>query len=266
MATNLMTATTVPTDTRVPPAPGFIRINDIYKSYGSVSVLNGISIDVAQGEVLVLCGPSGCGKSTLLRCINGLETINSGTIAVDGRNVEDATPETLQRIRLSTGFVFQNFNLFPHMTALGNITIAPMKILGLSKKEATEEGRKLLEQVGMQEKADVYPFQLSGGQRQRVAIARALAMKPSLMLFDEPTSALDPEMREEVLHVIRKVHQEHDMTMIVVTHEIGFAKSVASRAMLLDAGRIVEEAPARAFFENPSQERTRRFLRAIIND
>ncbi|MGO4666920.1 amino acid ABC transporter ATP-binding protein [Bosea sp. 2RAB26] len=260
MATDLMTGATAAS------AQAFIRIRDVHKSYGAVSVLNGISLDVAQGEVLVLCGPSGCGKSTLLRCINGLETINRGDISVDGRNVETANPDTLQRIRLSTGFVFQNFNLFPHMTALENITIAPMKILGTPPRMATEQGRKLLEQVGMAEKANVYPFQLSGGQRQRVAIARALAMNPTLMLFDEPTSALDPEMREEVLQVIRKVHQEHNMTMVVVTHEIGFAKSVASRAMLLDAGQIVEEAPARAFFENPAEERTRRFLRAIIND
>ncbi|CAM5772291.1 amino acid ABC transporter ATP-binding protein [Bosea minatitlanensis] len=250
----------------MPAAPDFIRIQDVHKSYGAVKVLNGISLDVAEGEVLVLCGPSGCGKSTLLRCINGLETINSGAITVGGRNVGTATPGELQSIRLSTGFVFQNFNLFPHMTALQNIAIAPMKILGHSTREARDEGRRLLERVGMADKADSYPFQLSGGQRQRVAIARALAMKPTVMLFDEPTSALDPEMREEVLQVIRQVHHDHGMTMVVVTHEIGFAKSVASRAMLLDAGEIVEEAPARAFFANPAQKRTRRFLRAIVND
>lgn len=254
------------TDTTVGASDAFIRIQNVQKSYGAVSVLNGISLDVAKGEVLVLCGPSGCGKSTLLRCINGLETIQGGDISVGGLSLGSASSETLQQIRLRTGFVFQNFNLFPHMTALDNITIAPRKILGVSPKEATEQGKALLEQVGMSEKADVYPFQLSGGQRQRVAIARALAMRPSLMLFDEPTSALDPEMREEVLHVIRKVHHDHNMTMVVVTHEIGFAKSVASRAMLLDAGQIVEEAPARTFFENPSEERTRRFLRAIINE
>ncbi|QEL23745.1 amino acid ABC transporter ATP-binding protein [Bosea sp. F3-2] len=250
----------------MPAARDFIHIQDVHKSYGEVKVLNGISLDVAEGEVLVLCGPSGCGKSTLLRCINGLETINAGAITVGGRNVTTATSEELQSIRLSTGFVFQNFNLFPHMTALQNITIAPMKILRQSAREASDEGRRLLERVGMADKADSYPFQLSGGQRQRVAIARALAMKPTLMLFDEPTSALDPEMREEVLQVIRKVHHDHGMTMVVVTHEIGFAKSVASRAMLLDAGEIVEEAPARSFFANPSQERTRRFLQAIVND
>lgn len=229
----------------MPTAPDFIRIQDVHKSYGSVKVLNGISLDVAEGEVLVLCGPSGCGKSTLLRCINGLETTNAGTITVGGRNVGTATPAELQSIRLSTGFVFQNFNLFPHMTALQNIAIAPMKILGQSSRDANDEGRRLLERVGMADKAESYPFQLSGGQRQRVAIARALAMRPTLMLFDEPTSALDPEMREEVLQVIRQVHHDHGMSMVVVTHEIGFAKSVASRAMLLDAGEIVEEAPAR---------------------
>lgn len=244
----------------------FIRIEGVHKSYGAISVLNGISLEVEKGEVLVLCGPSGCGKSTLLRCINGLEKISSGNIIVDGRNVNQATAEQLQKVRLSTGFVFQNFNLFPHMSALDNITLAPIKILGIPKKQAIDEGRQLLEQVDMQAKADVYPFQLSGGQRQRIAIARALAMKPSLMLFDEPTSALDPEMREEVLHVIRKVHDEHDMTMVVVTHEIGFAKSVASRAILLDAGHIVEQASAREFFTNPQEERTRKFLRAIINE
>ncbi|CAH1689271.1 L-glutamine ABC transporter ATP binding subunit [Hyphomicrobiales bacterium] len=247
-------------------APDFIRIHNVHKSYGAVKVLNGISLEVAAGEVLVLCGPSGCGKSTLLRCINGLETINAGTITVGGRNVATATAEELQAIRLTTGFVFQNFNLFPHMTALQNIAIAPMKILGQSARDAKDEGRRLLERVGMADKADSYPFQLSGGQRQRVAIARALAMKPTLMLFDEPTSSLDPEMREEVLQVIRQVHHDHGMTMVVVTHEIGFAKSVASRAMLLDAGEIVEEAPVRSFFANPTQERTRRFLRAIVNE
>jgi len=262
MATDLKVVAT----TAALAAEGFIRIRDVHKSYGEVKVLNGLSLDVAEGEVLVLCGPSGCGKSTLLRCINGLETINSGEISVGGRNVATATAAELQQIRLSTGFVFQNFNLFPHMSALQNITIAPMKILGQSVREANDEGRRLLERVGMADKADSYPFQLSGGQRQRVAIARALAMKPTLMLFDEPTSALDPEMREEVLQVIRQVHHDHGMTMVVVTHEIGFAKSVASRAMLLDAGEIVEEAPARTFFTHPTQERTRRFLRAIVND
>ncbi len=244
----------------------FVRVEGVTKTYGAAPVLNGISLDVARGEVLVLCGPSGCGKSTLLRCINGLETIEGGAITVGGTRVDGAKPAALQQVRLSTGFVFQNFNLFPHMTTLENITIAPMKIRNLPKRQAQEEARALLAQVGMPDKAASFPFQLSGGQRQRVAIARALAMQPSLMLFDEPTSALDPEMREEVLQVIQRVHHEHGMTMIVVTHEIGFAKSVASRAMLLDAGRIVEEAPAREFFTEPREERTRKFLRAIVNE
>lgn len=244
----------------------FVRVHGVTKTYGAGPVLNGLSLDLAHGEVLVLCGPSGCGKSTLLRCINGLETIEGGSITVGGVRVDGADAATLQQIRLATGFVFQNFNLFPHMTALENITIAPMKIRKVSKRQAEEQGRALLAQVGMPDKAASFPFQLSGGQRQRVAIARALAMQPSLMLFDEPTSALDPEMREEVLQVIQRVHHEHGMTMIVVTHEIGFAKSVASRAMLLDAGRIVEEAPARAFFTEPREERTRKFLRAIVNE
>ncbi len=244
----------------------FVRVDGVTKTYGAGPVLNGLSLDLAHGEVLVLCGPSGCGKSTLLRCINGLETIEGGSITVGGVRVDGADAATLQQIRLATGFVFQNFNLFPHMTALENITIAPMKIRKVSKRQAEEQGRALLAQVGMPDKAASFPFQLSGGQRQRVAIARALAMQPSLMLFDEPTSALDPEMREEVLQVIQRVHHEHGMTMIVVTHEIGFAKSVASRAMLLDAGRIVEEAPAREFFTEPREERTRKFLRAIVNE
>ena len=244
----------------------FVRVDGVTKTYGAGPVLNGLSLDLAHGEVLVLCGPSGCGKSTLLRCINGLETIEGGSITVGGVRVDGADAATLQQIRLATGFVFQNFNLFPHMTALENITIAPMKIRKVSKRQAEEQGRALLAQVGMPDKAASFPFQLSGGQRQRVAIARALAMQPSLMLFDEPTSALDPEMREEVLQVIQRVHHEHGMTMIVVTHEIGFAKSVASRAMLLDAGRIVEEAPARQFFTEPREERTRKFLRAIVNE
>ncbi|WP_336813034.1 amino acid ABC transporter ATP-binding protein [Bosea sp. MMO-172] len=263
MATDLMAAATATVATE---RHAFIRIRDVRKSYGAVPVLNGISLDVAEGEVLVLCGPSGCGKSTLLRCINGLETITSGDIAVGGRSVSTARADELQKIRLATGFVFQNFNLFPHMTALQNISIAPVKILGLSQRDATDRGRQLLERVGMAEKADVFPFQLSGGQRQRVAIARALAMEPTLMLFDEPTSALDPEMREEVLQVIRQVHHDHGMTMVVVTHEIGFARNVGSRAMLLDGGQIIEEAPARTFFTSPTHERTRRFLRAIVNE
>ena len=246
-------------------APAQVVLRDVEKSYGATQVLRGISFTVKTGEVLVLCGPSGCGKSTLLRCVNGLETIDRGTIHVGGIAVDPGRADDLKRIRLSTGLVFQNFNLFPHMTTLENIVIAPIKILRRARNEAEDEGRELLRSVGIPEKAEVYPYQLSGGQRQRVAIARALAMHPALMLFDEPTSALDPEMREEVLNVIRRVHVEHGMTMIVVTHEIGFARNVASRAMLIEAGAIVEEAPAAEFFDAPRSDRTRRFVSAIKN-
>ncbi|HQZ04648.1 MAG TPA: amino acid ABC transporter ATP-binding protein [Burkholderiaceae bacterium] len=243
-----------------------VRISDVRKSYGQNQVLSGVSIDVAAGEVLVICGPSGCGKSTLLRCINGLETIQGGNISVSGVDVDHRNPDALKRVRQMAGMVFQNFNLFPHMTVLDNISIAPVKVMGVAPDVARQEAQALLASVGMSEKASVFPYQLSGGQRQRVAIARALAMKPSVMLFDEPTSALDPEMREEVLSVIRRVHAERNMTMIVVTHEIGFAKSVASHAILMEAGQIVEQAPARQFFDNPQSERARRFVLAIKND
>ena len=243
-----------------------VRLSAICKSYGAGPVLDNLSFDVARGEVLVLCGPSGCGKSTLLRCLNGLETIESGEIRIGDIRVDQADAAQLKQVRMSSGLVFQNFNLFPHMKVLENIALAPIKIKGLARAEAEGEAMALLASVGIPEKAGVYPFELSGGQRQRVAIARALAMKPSLMLFDEPTSALDPEMREEVLNVIRQVHLERAMTMIVVTYEIGFAKSVAHRAMLIEAGRIVEQADARTFFTNPASERTRRFVRAIVND
>ncbi|GAB4198410.1 MAG: amino acid ABC transporter ATP-binding protein [Thalassobaculales bacterium] len=243
-----------------------IRISRVTKTYGAGPVLDDLSISVEEGEVLVLCGPSGCGKSTLLRCINGLETIQSGEIEVGGIRVDRAGPDELKQVRMATGLVFQQFNLFPHMTVLDNITIAPIKIRGAARKAAEAQAMALLDSVGIPEKAQVYPFQLSGGQRQRVAIARALAMEPRVMLFDEPTSALDPEMREEVLSVIRRVHAERGMTMVVVTHEIGFARAVASRAILMEAGRIVEEAPAATFFDNPASERTRRFVSAIKND
>jgi ABC-type polar amino acid transport system ATPase subunit len=243
-----------------------VRVKNVRKTYGAVTVIDGMSFDLARGEVLVLCGPSGCGKSTLLRCLNGLEQIQGGEVWVGDIRVDQADAEQLKQIRVQSGLVFQNFNLFPHMRILENIAIAPMKIKGVPKAQAEAEAMALLSSVGIGDKATAWPYQLSGGQRQRVAIARALAMKPSLMMFDEPTSALDPEMREEVMSVIRQVHEEHGMTMIVVTHEIGFAKNVADRAMLLDAGRIVEQAPARTFFERPESDRTRRFLRAISND
>jgi ABC-type polar amino acid transport system ATPase subunit len=245
-------------------APAVVA-SHVVKRYGELQVLRDISLRVEPGEALVVLGPSGCGKSTLLRCINGLEPIDEGSIAVEGRDVGSADKKTMLAIRLSTGFVFQSFNLFPHMTVMKNLTIAPEKLLGKSKKEAEATARQLLERVGMPEKADAYPNALSGGQRQRVAIARALAMRPRLMLFDEPTSALDPEMREEVLHVIRKLREEERITMIVVTHEVGFGREVADRAVMMEGGRIIEESPAAAFFRTPQTERAQKFLRSILN-
>jgi len=243
----------------------FLSIQNVVKRYGALEVLRGVSFEVALREVMVLIGPSGCGKSTLLRCINGLEQIAGGSIIVDGCKVETATAKELHAIRLWTGIVFQNFNLFPHMTVLQNLTLAPIKLLKLSRAEANERARELLNRVGISEKADVYPCALSGGQRQRVAIARALAMKPRLILFDEPTSALDPEMREEVLNVIRSLRDREQITMIVVTHEVGFGREVADRAILMEGGQIVEEGKASAFFRNPTTERAKKFLRSIIN-
>lgn len=245
--------------------PCAVRIQNVRKNYGALEVLKDISFDVQPGEAVVLLGPSGCGKSTLLRCINGLEAINGGSIAVNGVNVGNASREQMLKIRLSTGFVFQSFNLFPHMTVLDNLTIAPRKLLGVGREEAKDNAMALLRRVGIPEKSGVYPSTLSGGQRQRVAIARALAMKPSLMLFDEPTSALDPEMREEVLSVIRSLKEIDNIAMVVVTHEIGFGRDVADRAILLDAGQIAESGPAAEVFGNPRSERARKFLKSIIN-
>jgi ABC-type polar amino acid transport system ATPase subunit len=243
----------------------FVRVADLAKRYGAHEVLRGISFDVRRGEVLVVCGPSGCGKSTMLRCINGLETFDSGDIVVNGLSLRGISAADMMQVRLSTGFVFQSFNLFPHKTALQNIMLAPVSILKQSRVEAECIARALLERVGIPEKADEYPFRLSGGQRQRVAIARALAMKPKLMLFDEPTSALDPEMREEVLSVIKALRDEENMTMIIVTHEIGFGRSVGDLAMMMEGGRIVELDNAATLFSDPRHERTRRFLKSIIN-
>lgn len=242
-----------------------VRIENVRKSYGGLEVLKGVSFEVARGEAVVLLGPSGCGKSTLLRCINGLETIDGGGINVGGIDVGSAKGKQLLKLRLSAGLVFQNFNLFPHMTVMDNLTLAPRKLLGMSKEEARAIGADLLRRVGIPEKEGVYPSTLSGGQRQRVAIARALAMKPSLMLFDEPTSALDPEMREEVLAVIRSLKEEDNITMVVVTHEIGFGRDVADRAILMDAGHIVESGEASVVFRNPQSDRAKKFLKSIIN-
>jgi ABC-type polar amino acid transport system ATPase subunit len=243
----------------------FIKVEKLTKRFGELAVLEDISFEVQRGEVLVLCGPSGCGKSTLLRCLNGLERIQKGQIWLDGLAIGGASQKELMKIRSKVGIVFQQYNLFPHMTSKKNITLAPIKILKQKKKEAEKNAEKLLEMVGIPEKADVYPCSLSGGQRQRLAIARALAMKPQLMLFDEPTAALDPEMKEEVLNVIRNLRDKEHMTMILVTHEINFVKNVANRVMMVEDKEIVEESDAKTFFENPKEERTRRFLSSIIN-
>jgi ABC-type polar amino acid transport system ATPase subunit len=241
-----------------------VKVENITKTYGNLVVLKKLSFKIQKGDVLVLCGPSGCGKSTLLRCINGLEKIQQGQIWVDGMPVQGASHKELMKVRLNCGMVFQSFNLFPHMTAIDNITLAPIKILKQSKNETKILAMHLLESVGIPDKAHVYPYALSGGQRQRLAIARALAMKPRLMLFDEPTSALDPEMKEEVLNVIRRLHDQQ-MSMIIVTHEVNFIKNVGTRVMLVQDKEIAEENDPKNFFENPKDDRTKKFLRSILN-
>ena len=239
-----------------------IQFTHVHKWFGKLHVLNDINLTVSAGEVAVICGPSGSGKSTLIRCINKLEPIVSGEILVDGIQVHDKHT-SLTRLRAEIGFVFQQFNLYPHMTALDNVTLAPMKVRKMSRKEAEESGMILLEKVGIQDKAKAYPSQLSGGQQQRVAIARGLAMHPKIMLFDEPTSALDPEMINEVLDVMRKLANE-GMTMVVVTHEMGFAREVSSHIIFMDQGQIVEVGTPTDFFENPKHDRTRLFLSKIL--
>jgi ABC-type polar amino acid transport system ATPase subunit len=241
-----------------------VKVENITKTYGNLVVLKNLSFKIQKGDVLVLCGPSGCGKSTLLRCINGLEKIQHGQIWVDGMPVQGASHKELMKVRLNCGMVFQSFNLFPHMTAIDNITLAPIKILKQSKNETKILAMHLLESVGIPDKAHVYPYALSGGQRQRLAIARALAMKPRLMLFDEPTSALDPEMKEEVLNVIRRLHDQQ-MSMIIVTHEVNFIKNVGTRVMLIQDKEVAEENDPKSFFENPKDDRTKKFLRSILN-
>jgi len=239
-----------------------IEFRQVHKWFGSLHVLNDISLIVKQGEVVVVCGPSGSGKSTLIRCINKLEPIQSGEIIVDGKSLSD--PKTdINRLRAEVGMVFQQFNLYPHKTALENIMLAPLKVRKMPKEEAKKIARDLMEKVGIPEKIRSYPAQLSGGQQQRVAIARALAMQPKIMLFDEPTSALDPEMINEVLEVMVKLARE-GMTMIVVTHEMGFAKKVSQRIIFMDDGRIIEEGTPEAFFVQPKSERTRIFLSKIL--
>jgi putative glutamine transport system ATP-binding protein len=224
--------------------------------------LKNINLEIQTGEVVVIIGPSGSGKSTLLRCINRLETISDGELVVDGVNVHD--PKTdINKLRQEIGMVFQHFHLYPHKTVLENITLAPVKVKKMDPEEARKLAMRYLEKVGIPEKADAYPSQLSGGQQQRVAIARGLAMKPKIMLFDEPTSALDPEMIGEVLDVMRELAKE-GMTMVVVTHEMGFAREVADRVIFMDEGQIIADAPAKEFFENPKEERVRQFLSRIL--
>ena len=250
-----------------------VAATDVHKSFGKLRVLKGVSMTVRRGEVVVIVGASGSGKTTLIRCLNHLERIDEGRILVNGhligyrdrggRLVED-NERHIARQRQEIGMVFQRFNLFPHLTALGNITEAPVQVRGQPKAEAVAIARALLTRIGLADKENAYPAQLSGGQQQRVAIARALAMRPALMLFDEPTSALDPEMIGEVLEVMRELARE-GMTMVIVSHEMGFAREVADRIIMMDDGRIIEEAPPEQFFTAPKQERTRAFLARIID-
>lgn len=239
-----------------------IRIRNLRKSFGKLEVLRGIDLDVGRGEVVALIGPSGSGKSTLLRCVNLLERPTAGSIEVDGQEIT-APGFDVNRLRQRVGMVFQHFNLFPHMPVLRNVALAPVLTGRLSPRDAEARALELLAQVGLRDKAHAYPDSLSGGQKQRVAIARALAMNPEVMLFDEPTSALDPELTVEVLRTMRQLAEEH-MTMLVVTHEMGFAREVAHRVVFMDQGRIVEAAESGEFFSAPRHERTRAFLGQML--
>jgi len=239
-----------------------IKVENLKKSFGKNEVLKSISLEVEPKEVVVVIGPSGSGKSTFLRCINLLEDITEGHIYIEGLDITDPKND-VNALRMEVGMVFQNFNLFPHMTAIENIMLAPTKVRKISKEAAREKGLELLRKVGLEVKADAYPNSLSGGQKQRVAIARALAMEPKIMLFDEPTSALDPEMVGEVLEVMKQLALE-GMTMVVVTHEMGFAREVGDRVIFMDEGFIVEENKPKALFENPQHERTQAFLSKIL--
>jgi general L-amino acid transport system ATP-binding protein len=246
-----------------------VNIEGVHKSFGPVQVLRGVDLDVRKGEVLVIIGASGSGKSTLIRCVNGLEAFQQGRIQVDGcelpcENERDVGHDrSLLQVRRHVGMVFQQFNLFPHKTVLENVALAPIKVLGKSREEAEQIGLRLLERVGLSDHARKYPTQLSGGQQQRVAIARALAMSPRVMLFDEPTSALDPEMVGEVLDVMRELATE-GMTMLIVTHEMGFAREVANRVVFVEKGTIHEEGTPDQIFDSPRQERTRLFLSRVL--
>jgi polar amino acid transport system ATP-binding protein len=249
-----------------------VKAESVHKRFGRLEVLKGLSLEVAPKEVVCLIGPSGSGKSTFLRCVNHLENIDGGRLSVDGElvgyrqkgdKIYELRESEVARKRAEIGMVFQSFNLFPHMTALGNVIEAPIRVQGRHKGEAMKQGRELLHRVGLEAKVDEYPARLSGGQQQRVAIARALAMQPKLMLFDEVTSALDPELVKEVLDVMRALAQE-GMTMIVVTHEIAFARDVGDRVVFMDGGVIVEEGPAKQVIEQPREERTKRFLGLVL--
>ena len=235
-----------------------IEFHDVHKSFGSLDVLKGINLKIEKSQVVTLIGPSGSGKSTILRCMNLLERPTSGQVLIEGQDI--TAPKTdIQKIRKDIGMVFQHFNLFPHMTVMENMVYAPIRVNKMPKDQAKEKALELLKLVGLTEKADVYPGKLSGGQKQRIAIARALALQPDILCFDEPTSALDPELTGEVLKVIRSLSEQH-MTMIIVTHEMAFARDVANRVIFMDGGVIVEQGPARDVIENPQAERTKQFL------
>ncbi|MCM3631000.1 amino acid ABC transporter ATP-binding protein [Paenibacillus glycanilyticus] len=239
-----------------------IKVSGLKKSFGKAHVLTGIDAEIAKGEVVVVIGPSGSGKSTFLRCLNLLETPTGGEIEYEGKLLTDRNVN-INELRQSMGMVFQQFNLFPHKTVLENVTLAPIKVLNTPKEEAEKIGLELLRRVGLEEKRDAYPNRLSGGQKQRVAIARALAMRPHVMLFDEPTSALDPEMVGEVLDVMKSLAKE-GMTMVIVTHEMGFAREVGDRLLFIDGGQIVEQGPPREVFGNPQHPRTKEFLSKVL--
>lgn len=240
-----------------------IKIEHVFKKFPNVVALDDVSINIKPNEVVCLIGPSGSGKSTLLRCINGLEVVDSGDIYFDNELLEPSDEKKMCAVRTKMGFVFQHFNLFPHLTVMQNLTLGPTNVLGVSEEEATELGLQLLERVGLKEKANEFVNKLSGGQKQRVAIVRALCMKPEVMLFDEPTSALDPEMVKEVLDVMRNLAKQN-MTMVCVTHEMNFAKEVASRIVFMDEGHIIEENTPLEFFKSPKEERTKEFLSKVL--
>jgi len=240
-----------------------INITNLYKNFGDLEVLKNISTEIKKGEIISIIGPSGSGKSTFLRCINKLEEPSSGHIYIDGMDLMNKNTD-INKVRERVGMVFQHFNLFPNMTVLDNLTLSPIMVKKESKEEAEKYALSLLEKVGLSDKANSYPTQLSGGQKQRIAIARALAMKPEVILFDEPTSALDPEMIKEVLDVMRDLAKE-GMTMLIVTHEMGFARNVGNRILFMDKGEIIEDCSPKEFFENPTNERIKDFLNKVLN-